>query len=567
MCGSWPSRTRREKAVSVKEKAEKGKGMSTSEEKMKPKVVVAPSGSPTKSLADRTISRRQALGVAGSALAGVAALTSMPKTALAQSSAAVVESRAGVPPPLTYYGHGTFGRLFPRLPAFASDSPGVRADLLELGKRGGIMDAGDPPPPANPLTPNPNNPDNPNLTAGVTFLGQFLDHDITFDPTSSLTSQVDPVTIPNFRTPAFDLDSVYGSGRRASPHLYDRTSPDGIKLLIDEGWTKDVPRNSQDIAIIGDPRNDENLIVSQLHLAFLKFHNAVVDEVLSGGATDPTAVFDEAQRLVRWHYQWIILNEFLPKTVGRDLVDSVLMNGRRFYKPRGVPFIPVEFSVAAYRFGHSQVRPGYIANFSGDNGQPFLKHIFDINADHNGPDPDDLSGGCRAPRRFVDWQTFFAVGPTPPGHENLGASPKPNKRIDTKLSSPLFELPFGPPNDPQTLAERNLLRHLTFGLPSGQWVAKAMKIEPLTRDDLSALQPLGLDGQTPLWFYILKEAELKAAGLMLGPMGGRIVAEVFIGLLQSDPASYLRQNPNWKPELGQNQTFEMADLLRFAGVV
>jgi hypothetical protein len=219
---------------------------------------------------------------------------------------------------------------------------------------------------------------------------------------------------------------------------------------------------------------------------------------------------DEAQRLTRWHYQWIILNEFLPITVGQELVDNILTNGRRFYVWRGtVPFIPVEFSVAAYRFGHSQVRQGYIANFSGDNGEPFLKHIFDTNADHDGPDPDDLSGGKRAPRRFVDWQTFFDVGPTPPGHENVGASPKPNKRIDTKLSSPLFELPFGPPNDPQTLAQRNLLRHLTFSLPSGQNVAKAMSIEPLSKTGLSAVKPMGFDGATPLWFYILKESELK----------------------------------------------------------
>ena len=118
-----------------------------------------------------------------------------------------------------------------------------------------------------------------------------------------------------------------------------------------------IPRNSQNIAITGDPRNDENLIVSQLHLAFLKFHNAVVDEVLASGVASPSAVFDEAQRLVRWHYQWIILNEFLPATVGQELVDDVLKK-RRFYKMRGAPFIPVEFSVAAYRFGHSQVRPG-----------------------------------------------------------------------------------------------------------------------------------------------------------------------------------------------------------------
>src|SRR5829696_3781360 len=253
--------------------------------------IVDPSSTGTvRNLTGRVMSRRQVL--AGGALAGVAALASMPKVA-----GAVVDSSSDVPTPLTYHGQGNFGRLFPRLPAFAQDSPEVRSRLLELGKRGGIMDAGDAPPPANPLTPNPNNPDNPNHTAGVTFLGQFLDHDITFDPTSSLLSQVKPTTIPNFRTPAFDLDSVYGSGRRASPHLYDQTSPDGIKLLIDEEAPKDLPRNSQNIAITGDPRNDENLIVSQLHLAFLKFHNKVVDG-LGGG--NPSTVFDKAQQLVRW---------------------------------------------------------------------------------------------------------------------------------------------------------------------------------------------------------------------------------------------------------------------------
>jgi hypothetical protein len=237
------------------------------------------SDGPARSLASRAISRRQALGLAGGALAGVAALASMPKAASAArvaSSSAVLESLSDVPPPLTLYNQGNFGRLFPQLPAFASDSPEVRKNLLELGKVKGIMDAQDPPPPANPLLPRPDdprgekNPNNPDHTAGLTFLGQFLDHDVTFDPTSSLLSQVDPTTVANFRTPAFELDSVYGSGRRANPHLYDQTSPDGIKLLIDEEAPKDVPRNSQNIAITGDPRNDENLIVSQLHLAFFE---------------------------------------------------------------------------------------------------------------------------------------------------------------------------------------------------------------------------------------------------------------------------------------------------------
>ena len=472
-----------------------------------------------------------------------------------------------VPPRSLYYDRGRFGRLFPSLPPFAVDGPSVRNNLLELGKRGGIMDAGDQPPPANPLAPNPNNPDNPNQTAGFTFLGQFLDHDMTFDPTSTLERQVDPEAVSNFRIPALELDNLYGSGRAASPHIYDQSSPGGIKLLVDAAAPKDLPRNSQNTALIGDPRNDENLIVSQLQMAFLRFHNAVVDRVLDDGITNPNEAFDEAQRLVRWHYQWIILHEFLPATVGQSLVDDILKKGRKYYKWRNAPFIPVEFSVAAYRFGHSQVRPGYIANFDGDNGQPFVKHIFDINAAHDGPDPDDLSGGKRAPRRFIDWRTFFDVGPTPEPHKDLGPSPKPNKRIDTKLSSTLFELLSMPSNEPQSLAQRNLLRHLTFGLPSGQRVAKAMKIEPLGRKDLSDVEPLGFDRETPLWFYVLKEAELRAEGKTLGPVGGRIVAEVFIGLLEGDHVSYLRQEPDWTPTLAQNQDFEMADLLRFAGVV
>ena len=477
--------------------------------------------------------------------------------------------RDQAPPRSTGYDRGRFGRLFPGLRPFARDTPAVRESLMELGKPGGIMDANDPPPPANPLTPNPSNRDNPEQTAGFTFLGQFLDHDMTFDPTSSLERQVDPEAVKNFRTPALELDSLYGAGRGANPHLYDQTSPGGSEFLIDEAAPRDLPRNSQGIALIGDPRNDENLIVSQLHLAFLKFHNAVVERVRGRGTTDANEAFDEAQRLVRWHYQWMIVHEFLPSTVGQRLVDDILRRGRRFYNWRNEPFIPVEFSVAAYRFGHSQVRPGYIANFSGDNGMPFLKHLFDAGADHSLADPDDLTGGKRAPRRFCDWQTFFDVGTTPEGSRHLGASPKPNKRIDTKLSSTLFALPFVAPNmpgNPRSLAQRNLLRHLTFELPSGQRVATAMGVPKLGREELAELRGLDLDKETPLWYYILKEAEVREDGRTLGPVGGRLVAEVFIGLLQGDHMSYLRQDPDWRPTLGRDGGFEIADLLRFAGV-
>jgi hypothetical protein len=432
---------------------------------------------------------------------------------------------------------------------------------MELGKPGGIMDAGDTPPPSDPMTPNPKNPDNPRMAAGFTFLGQFLDHDLTFDPTSSLERQSDPESVANFRTPVLELDSLYGSGRGASPHLYDQESPGASKLLIDASAPKDLPRNSQNTAIIGDPRNDENLIISQLHLAFIRFHNAVVDSLLPG-RKDANQVFDDAQRLVRWHYQWIILHEYLPRIVGRKLVDNILETSRRHYDWRNAPFIPVEFSVAAFRYGHSQVRPGYIVNFEGDAGNTsFARHIFDVTIPGNDPDPNDLRGGKRASRRYVDWPTFF---------DFKDGRTKPGKAIDTILSSPLFTLlspSINMPEMPQSLAQRNLLRHLTFELPSGQSVAQAMRAKRLTSGDLADLKPFGFHKQTPLWVYILREAEVMRDGERLGPVGGRIVAEVFIGALQGDRMSYLRQDPDWTPTLpGTAGRFEMTDLLRFAGV-
>lgn len=456
-----------------------------------------------------------------------------------------------VPPRSKYYEGGKFGRLFPTLPPFAADSPKLQEALLKLGEPGGIMDPG-----------NDANLDNPDIAAGFTFLGQFIDHDLTFDPTSSLERQNDPESIQNFRTPMFELDNVYGSGLAATPHLYDSSPQNRGKFLIekldpsDPNSKDDLPRSSQNVALIGDPRNDENTIVSQLHLAFLKFHNAVVDKLTLGG-TEPSQIFSEAQRLVRWHYQWIVLHEFLPHIVGKDMVQDVLQNGRRFYDWRNEPFIPVEFSVAAYRFGHSQVRPGYGVN------DGFGAAIFDATQDPNNPDPNDLSGGKRAARRFVKWSNFFKID---------GSTPQISKRIDTTLSGPLFKLPFIPPNlprNPQSLASRNLLRHLTFSLPSGQAIARAMRVRPLDSKELADVAELGagLERKTPLWFYILREADKRADGKHLGPVGGRIVAEVFIGLLEGDRMSFLSQEPDWRPNLGMTEgEFSIVDLLKFAGV-
>lgn len=481
-----------------------------------------------------------------------------------------------VPPRSKYYDSGRFGRMFGELPPFASDTPEVRAALVEIGKPKGIMDARD------KLTAGPQalitdatlsnaNRNSSTHVAGDTFLGQFIDHDITFDPTSSLERQVDPEQVSNFRNPSLGLDNVYGSGPNASPYLYDQ-STGGMTLLVESCGTPgkvDVPRNGQNVAVIGDPRNDENLIVSQLQAAMLSFHNAVVGYVRTTlHITDPGEAFAEAQRIVRWHYQWIVVQHFLRKTCGDAIVDDVLANGRKFYSWRNEPFIPVEFSVAAYRFGHSQIRPSYRANFTGNAGSPFFGMIFTKTSSPAG-DPDDLSGGCRAPRRFVDWPTFFDFG---------DGEVRPNKKIDTTLSSALFALPgsvVAHPHagtNPASLAQRNLLRHLTFSLPSGQRVARAMGVAELSRGDLADLAPLGLDDRTPLWFYILREADATADGEHLGPVGGRIVAEVLIGLLQGDRTSYLAQDPDWQPFLPtidparRHDDFLMIDLLRFAGV-
>jgi hypothetical protein len=296
----------------------------------------------------------------------------------------------------------------------------------------------------------------------------------------------------------------------------------------------------------------------------IKSHNRAVDMLRADGVP-ASAVFARARQLLTWHYQWIITHEFLPQIIGQALVDSIMTQGRRFYRPEpGPAFIPVEFQGAAYRFGHSMVRPSYRLNLAGNaDGTPFFGFIFDP-AGENPADPVDLRGGRRARRRFVGWQTFFDFG----GDQTTNV--RPNKRIDRRISTPLFNLPLGAiasGTPPTSLPQRNLLRHVTWGIPAGQRIAQVMGNQMLHLQEL-ADYGVALENQTPLWDYVLAEAELLANGLTLGPTGGRIVGEVFIGLLQLDPNSYLRAQPAWRPTLPSQTagTFRMADLLRFARV-
>jgi hypothetical protein len=507
-------------------------------------------------------SRRRFLGTVG---AGAVAVGSSGLIGVRPGRAAAPIKRAA------RASHGVtmhFGRIFERMAPFADPGRrGLEAALVELGSPGGILDAGD------ALGRGPmllitdpalsaHNPDNPTHTAGTTFMGQFMDHDMTFDTSSPLGRPAAPEQSPNGRTPSFDLDSVYGAGPVASPQLYDPT--DRSKLKVESGGQfEDVPRLPDGTAIVGDPRNDENLIVSGLQAAFLLFHNRVVDRLRAGGADDILELYTQARRLTTWHYQWMILHEFLPQFVGQPMVNAVLRRGRRFYRAgQGEAFIPVEFQGAAYRFGHSIVRPSYRANLAGDDGKPFFGLIFD--SSQTGPDPNDLRGGFRAPRRFIGWQTFFDFG---------DGQVKHNKRIDTRISTPLFHLPIGAiasHTGPTALPVRTLLRHVTWLLPSGQAIARRMGVAELGPADLDELRTFGhgLERSTPLWYYVLKEAELIEDGLHLGPVGGRLVAEVIIGLLQSDPASYLSFDPRWRPSLPSRDRgdFRMTDFLTLAGV-
>jgi hypothetical protein len=448
-----------------------------------------------------------------------------------------------------------FGRLFPGLPPFAEDTADTRARLLELGKPGGVMNPGDDAAGAPPLL-NPDNPD-PRLVAGFTFLGQFIDHDLTFDLTSRLDRQTAATLVENGRTPVFELDNLYGAGPVAHSFLYadnggDPTVP--AKFLIDAAAPWDVPRNSQNKAIIADPRNDENVIVSQFHFAFMRFHNAVVDRLVAEKKLPPQDIFKKAQQLVRWHYQWIVLHEYLPLIAGEEIVHSLLQvqlgpNPRRF--------IPVEFSVAAFRFGHSQVRTAYSLNPDFLVVPVFIAAIPAAN-----PDPFDLRGGKRAPRRRVEWDRFFLFKGGDPSRIQQ------SKRIDTILSGPLFGLPSGPgiPQNFVSLAQRNLLRGLALKLPSGQGMARVLKVPVLSPRDLQDVKSLGFDRQTPPWFYILREAQVFGEGKRLGPVGAHIVAQVFTNLLRRDPDSFLSEQPNWKPTLTSNGKFGMADLLTIAGL-
>jgi hypothetical protein len=492
------------------------------------------------------------------------------------------------------------------------------------------------------------------VPAGYTYFGQFIDHDLTFDSTSSLNlSAKAPPT--NTRTPRFDLDCVYGDGPAAMPYLYDAA---GEKLLYQSNGPKstkpthpasvDLMRNPLGRAIIGDKRNDENSIVSQFQLAFIKYHNAVVDalkKVDPKKLNTPNDVFTSARNEVRWTYQSLVVKDFLKRIVKAEVfsdLESALTHEVRetsyaLYTKDKRGNLPREFVAAAYRFGHSQVRTGYRTNAKTKRGFPIFPPS-------TAPKSKDALGSLVGfepitNQEVIDhWGRFFPdslPGVIPKENRSQAAGDKPNPavrlqfayKIDSTIVDPLGVLPraqvagevttleaqdaIKPSKLPDTvvfpprpsLALLNLLRGNVYRIQSGQRVAAALRekglpVEPLDRkylvvrtavDDQGTFSFTPIDERliedTPLWFYILAEAQVPvvdffagqvtfpdidmltgpASKSQLGWVGGRIVAEVFYGLLDADPESFVRAAPKgWKPHLLAGEALIVRNLLRFA---
>lgn len=484
-------------------------------------------------------------------------------TSHGQSTATAMPTRSNLVKP------GRFGLLFPELPCWSSGDP----DNEEVRKKDEniLVEL------AAAMHASPDTGEGI-IPAGFTYFGQFVDHDITFDPTPIGENMVDRMDLVNFRKPALDLDCLYGSGPADQPFLYQRSSDpkltprfligpvikrpgeDNQQAIVLDGALYDLPRVcdglSEKTAVLGDKRNDENLIVAQLHRTMLHFHNAVCIGF-------PDLSFDDVRKTVIHHYQRILLNQFLPLIAGEQAVKGALQE-LRFYKvgPGELStntFIPLEFSGAAYRFGHSLVRSTYHFNVLFPNDRFDFAFQFTGNG--------GFFGLPRYPSNWLlDWRQFFEiVDAQSPQKPKSKSAPLKAMPVDASLSN---ELLIGPKRTP--LAELNLKRgRFHYKLPSGQELARRMGIDLLTEKELTrgvggnVIADFNLGNNTPLWFYLLKEAEVRAKGEHLGPVGAAIVAEVFVGLLKNDPESVLcSSTPQILPSEIPDK-FEISDLFNF----
>lgn len=450
---------------------------------------------------------------------------------------------------------GRFGKLFPDLNACAVNER--QAELLG-GKDSPMHDIND-------------QSSDSNVPAGYTFFSQFIDHDVTLDTTTQLDGS--PLSLneikdlPNLRSPSLDLDCVYGFGPEASPHLYAGGTAPGRLLEGNSRNADDLPRSENGTALIGDPRNDENIFVSQLQLLFIRFHNKIYDMLVSeysGGER-----FEEAQKVTRYHYQYLVVNDLLKRICDKDVFEFALERAKKGKFPlvhkadeHGNLPMPVEFSVAAYRFGHTTVRSTYAVNS--------LFTEVDLFDDRFGTE-----GFSSLPTELVvDWRFLLEVDKCVP--------PVMTKAFDLKFANQLICMPDPivgrkASDNERSLAFRNLLRGNTLSLPSGQDVTTALKAAgypiSLAFSKLKLNEVIPNDSETaelvdhtPLFFYLMREADVLGKGNNMGPVGSAIILEVLLGSILHCGTGYL-SHKDWKPLAcikGKGSSkFELADVVRF----
>lgn len=392
------------------------------------------------------------------------------------------------------------------------------------------------------------------IPAGYTFFAQFIDHDITLDATSGLRdapkSDEDIAHLPNFRSPTVDLDCVYGFGPDASPHIYDADRP-GHLAVNPNGY--DLARSPSGVALIGDPRNDENIFVAQMQLLFHRFHNKIYDErVQRETSAEPFNRFEEAQKQTRYHYQWLLLFDFLKRLCDPDVYSfaaNLLLNDDPNF-----PFfpalddhhkmtMPVEFSVAAYRVGHTLVRSRYAVNADNQDVELFDERF------------GTLGFSPTTPPLQVDWKYLLPVVKC--------VVPRMCKAIDPKLTDEIQVMPdpVVSSNNPlnKALAFRNLLRGNALSLPSGQAAAGALNgagypVSVKSGMDLGfASLPPGAPADfdpdnLPLFYYLLQESWVVHQGQRFGPAGSAILMDVFGGMLKNCKTSFLKETAEWNPD-------------------
>ncbi len=399
---------------------------------------------------------------------------------------------------------------------------------------------------------------------------------------------VDDRQIPLPKDPARDLLRLRRVLNKTIPGFTEqdvKNLPKEIRKLF---YNEDIDAFVDQRAIIGDARNDENLFVAQFHLAMLRFHNRVVDAAhkFGGPVGDEDRLYEWARQQVTWTYQWLVVNVYLKTICDPAVVDTVLRQGAPLYEAfqrnnpapgAGLLPMPLEFSVASFRFGHSMVRHSYDWNrfFGREIGKPddpnraVFERLFAFTG--NGKPP--MSGAPRLPSNWIaEWDRLTL--PVPAAMPDRAA-----RKIDTKIAFPLTEMdnePGTPPEIFQNLIRRNLRRGLRLNIPCAQDCIAAINTahgrnlpvlsqqELLSGTTADALQAGGFEKKTPLWFYVLKEAEILGRGEHLGPLGSTLVAETLAGLVVRDTTSYWNQpgsdaGNRWHPKDGAQPENEPVD--------